>query len=122
MVYTSTSKALATLEWLVHLDQSVSPSDMVEVSLTIPPEIKVARMGEADLPEDWRRVDHPALQAMGADWVTSGSSVALQVPSAVIDGEWNVLINPAHPDFARLVQGKPKPHSLDRRLLKDVRT
>ncbi|MBI2497892.1 MAG: RES domain-containing protein, partial [Opitutae bacterium] len=41
---------------------------------------------------------------------------ALRVPSVVVPGEFNYLLNPAHPDFKRVKIGKPEPFSFDPRL------
>jgi RES domain-containing protein len=53
----------------------------------------------------------------GADsWLQSGSSLALEVPSVHSSTETNVLINPAHPDFAQLVIGIRFHFAFDHRL------
>jgi RES domain-containing protein len=41
----------------------------------------------------------------------------LELPSVIIRGEPNYLLNPAHPDFRKIVIGKPEPFSFDPRLL-----
>jgi RES domain-containing protein len=122
MVYTSTSLALASLEFFVHLDPSVAPDDLVSVSAAIPEDAIAERIETADLPADWRMTDHPALQQIGADWIAAKKSVALEVPSVVVDGEWNVLLNPAHPDFDKIAMDSPKPWSFDQRMFKAVRS
>ena len=40
----------------------------------------------------------------------------LVVPSAVIPAEVNYLLNPSHPDFARIRIDSPEPFVFDRRL------
>jgi RES domain-containing protein len=44
----------------------------------------------------------------------------LAVPSAVIPAETNYLLNPEHPDFARIGIGEPLELVTDLRLLKKV--
>lgn len=39
----------------------------------------------------------------GMQWVASGSSALLVVPSVIIPREHNVLINPKHPDAVAIV-------------------
>jgi RES domain-containing protein len=71
----------------------------------------------ATLPRDWHQSPPPtALQTIGDDWISRGSSVVLRVPSAVIENENNYLINPAHTDFKRLVIGSMEAFTLDSRL------
>jgi RES domain-containing protein len=56
----------------------------------------------ATLPRDWRQAPPPiSLQALGDDWISRDSSVVLRVPSAVIESEYNYLINPVHLDFKK---------------------
>jgi RES domain-containing protein len=42
--------------------------------------------------------------------------VALRVPSSVVLGEFNYLLNPAHPDFARITIARPESFDFDSRL------
>jgi RES domain-containing protein len=56
------------------------------------------------------------LRAFGDYWFDEKLSVTLRVPSAVVPGEWNYLLNPAHPDFARIVAARPIAFEFDPRL------
>jgi RES domain-containing protein len=122
MVYTSTSLSLAAMEFFVHIEIGTEPANLVSVSAELPvDESELRQRGEeltANLPEDWRRLDHPALRQMGPDWVASGSSLAMMVPSVVIEGEWNILINPNHPDVSRIKRAEPKPFHFDARMFR----
>jgi RES domain-containing protein len=53
-------------------------------------------------------------------WAESGDTVVLEVPSAVVPGEHDFLLNPRHPDFHRLTIGHPEP--FDPRATPDSRT
>jgi len=53
---------------------------------------------------------------LGTDRVARGTSVALSVPSALVPSEHNYLLNPAHPDFARVRVGGARRFSFDPRL------
>ena len=117
MVYTSPSLSLAAIEFFVHLDPSVAPDDLVSVKATLPrDEGKLARLDLGDLPANWRATDNPTLQAIGANWITAQTSVALEVPSVAVEGEWNVLLNPTHPDFAKIKLTPPEPFHFDKRM------
>jgi hypothetical protein len=66
------------------------------------------------LPRNWKIDPAPvALQAIGDNWVLSQRSLVLQVPSVIVPNESNFLLNPRHPDFARLRFGKSIPFALD---------
>jgi RES domain-containing protein len=117
MVYVSQSIALAVLEILVHLEDPkiLSAYQVCRVEWK---EEWVQVLDVAGLPEHWRDAVAPAaLKSIGDEWIRSGSSVVLQVPSAIIPNEVNFLLNPRHPDFSRIVLGAPQDFDFDARLL-----
>src|SRR5271170_2681340 len=118
MVYTSSSLALAAIEFFVHLDPSEAPMGLVSLGAELPDGLAVDRIEIAQLPQSWRRTDNKLLQRIGTDWVKSKRSVALIVPSATVDGEWNVLLNPGHQDFKKVEIGTPTPFHYDERMFK----
>ncbi len=79
--------------------------------------MSVKRIDATELPENWRYYPAPSeLQKMGTDWIRSAGYLALVVPSAINPLESNVLLNPAHPDAAKLVVDPGQPFHLDPRL------
>jgi RES domain-containing protein len=68
------------------------------------------------LPRNWHRLRDESLKKFGDRWIEKALSVALHVPSAAVRGEWNVLLNPAHPDFRRLKIQHPKRFEFDLRM------
>lgn len=117
VVYCSESRALAALEQLVHLHRNRLPRDFVCFPVEIPGEVEVRAMRAEDLPAEWRHQPGPAeLRDIGTGWAEARESVVLQVPSAVVPGEHNFLLNPRHPDFNRLAIGDPEPFAFDERL------
>ena len=48
-------------------------------------------------------------------WAAQAESLLLQVPSPTCPGEFNLLVNPRHPDFTRLQRFDCRPLQLDRR-------
>ena len=118
MVYTSQSAALAVLELLVHLNNSAVLASYVLFSARFDDKL-VTRLDRSRLPKNWRTFPAPAaLQALGDQWVKSRTSLVLGVPSVVVDGETNYLINPEHPDINALTISAPKRFDFDQRLLK----
>lgn len=51
------------------------------------------------IPPDWHEAPLKATQRIGNNWVSRQTSLILKVPSAVIPGDYNYLLNPAHPAF-----------------------
>jgi RES domain-containing protein len=115
VIYASASPSLAALEVLVHY--SVLPKGFVLTSVAVPESALIADVPEAALTEGW---DDPepraATREYGRRWVESNASVILRVPSTVINGEANYVINVRHPDFPKLTFGQPKPFPFDPRL------
>jgi RES domain-containing protein len=117
MLYASQSIALAALELLVHLRREQVLGSYRLFTLEIA-DASVLRIADSDLPTDWRANPLPVTCArLGDGWVASGRSVALLVPSTIIPREHNLLISPAHPDFAGIAQGAAsEPFGYDPRL------
>ena len=114
LVYTSGTKALAALESLVHLNPPV-----IFKYAAIPIEFDAALVEKVTaLPADWNDMPAPpSTRAIGDLWAKQARSAVLELPSVIIPGESNYLLNPAHPDFKKIVIGKPEPFSFDPRLL-----
>lgn len=113
IIYAAEHLSLAMLEILVHLDATSGIQPYVSWVIEVPTGAwKTVR----DLPPDWReRVERT--RSLGDAWLESGSPPVLSVPSAVVPGERNCLINPRHPEFslAWIVSG-PEPVTFDPRL------
>jgi RES domain-containing protein len=116
MVYTAQSQSLALLEMLVQ-DQPLR-AHYVMIPAYIPDDLAVVRVGPDELPPNWREPgSREHLQKLGADWIASGRSAVLAVPSVVVPAESNFLLNPSHPDFSRITPGEPVNHPTNFRLL-----
>jgi RES domain-containing protein len=117
MVYAASSLALGVLESFVHFSSPLLPADYVSVTIEIPDSLPIETWVATTLPADWAQTPAPSsLQAMGKAWIQSGSSAVLRVPSAVVSLEFNVLLNPAHPDSARIRAAPPERFVFDPRL------
>jgi RES domain-containing protein len=103
VVYCASSPALAQLEYLVHVDRSEAPDDLVVIPGSIPDGVLVQRWAVSSLPADWRQYPGPPeLRDRGSRWVNGRTAVALEVPSVVSPTEHDLLINPAHPEFGKI--------------------
>jgi RES domain-containing protein len=118
VVYTSGSRSLATVEYLVHLPQSVMPLDICMAEIEIPDPESGEPVSLDKLPPDWRAFPAPLqLAGIGEAWVRDGLSPVLKVPSAVIKDEWNYLLNPRHPLFRSVRIASVEDWQFDPRLL-----
>ena len=113
MVYTAGSIALAMLEWRAHLAQWPGPSVcLIDVSMD-----ESLIWTPTRLPNGWKTTPAPpSVTAFGDAWIGSQRSAVMRVPSAIVNQEWNYLLNPAHPEFFKLHIGKPRKIKLDPRL------
>ena len=113
VVYTSGAISLAMLEWRTNLTQWPAPPSVIieiefDASLVWSP---------AKLPVNWQRWPSPKTNAaVGDNWVNSGRSAVLKLPSAVVPREFNYLLNPTHPDFGKISLGKSQVFKADPRL------
>lgn len=119
LVYTAESRALALLEMMVQ--DAPLRARYVLIPAQWPETVSVTSVELADLAPDWRRLDRRyALQRIGRDWLAGGHSAVLAVPSAVVPAERNYLLNPEHPDFARIIMGEPEALDTDFRLMRPL--
>ncbi len=103
VIYASESRALAALEYLVHTPLTNIPANLQIITVSIPAAIKVKQINISDLPSGWNL--YPAQFVtieLGTNWVISGEYLLLRVPSAVIPHEYNIIINPSHPDMRKV--------------------
>jgi RES domain-containing protein len=118
VVYTSSSLSLATLEVLVHLEDPDAFKRLFSwVPLEIPDDL-VERLDPSQLHAGWRADEtNSTSQSVGDVWLRSNRSAVLAVPSVVTPGEWNYLLNPAHPGFREILIGAARPFQPDARLV-----
>lgn len=117
MVYTATSLALAAMEVFVHLDPSVAPDDLVAAEISTPEDLPIEVVEVEALPVRWRATEVETSR-IGTAWARAGRTVMLRVPSAVVEGEWNVLLNPAHAEFGRVAVVRTVPFRYDERMFR----
>jgi len=112
--YASQSVSLAALERLVHYKRldGLAPHVLCSADL---PEACILRLKSP--PSGWNALDSAdAIREVGNDWHDEMKSAALMVPSVIIPGEFNFLINSRHPDWRWSWVSRPVEFSFDRRL------
>jgi RES domain-containing protein len=118
VIYASQSRALCLLEVLAGI-RSVKRIDAYFIISIRFDDSLLTQVEPGDLPAEWRRSPPPSsTQRIGDRWAEQQGSVVLRVPSSIVPDEHNYLINPAHPDFARIEIGTPEELSIDSRLLR----
>ena len=119
LIYASETRALACLETIVHLDAGTLPLNRYLVAVTIPKDVwgRARTETAASLPVGWDA--EPAGRtsvAFGVAWVRSAGCAVLRVASIIVPEEFNVLINPGHPDSTRIGAEKVRKWLYDPRL------
>ena len=115
LIYTSESVALAALEVIVRL---ATPKLYSRVTYELPNDVSTELMTIADLPPNWE-LPFPNIRLLEFEksWAKEQRSLALKVPSAVVQGEgWNYLLNPLHPESRTVRITNIAPFSFDARL------
>ncbi len=115
LIYAASNRALAMSEVAVHITFQMMPNQYWIIEIEIPDNIVINSCGE--LPSDWNSFPYnDATRKIGDSLVHENKYLALKVPSAVVQKEWNVLINPFHRDFKQVKILNTEPFQLDRRL------
>lgn len=118
VVYTASSAALAAMEMLVHLERTELLAAYALIEVLVPNRL-VHSIDPSLLPDHLRETPPPpSLRRIGDGWLNEKRSVALRVPSAIVDVDTNVLLNPQHPDISKITVQKARPFAFDRRLVK----
>ena len=117
MVYCATSPALAALEFFVNLNPGEAPDELLMVQATVPDEF-VETLDESLLPSDWRELNSLVCRDLGSGWARSRRSPALLVPSVVVAGDTNLLVNPEHADFGKVSVAVAIPFRFDPRMFR----
>ena len=117
MVYTSETASLTMLETLVHINAPQLLDSFTLLSIDIPDD-QIQIFDPNLLPDNWASEDAPIELALyGDNWIESGDSIALRIPSALSPVESNFLINPHHPLLPDLMSAvKRIPYQFDYRL------
>jgi RES domain-containing protein len=118
VVYASTSLALAAVETFVNLEPNLQPADLVSVEGEIPDALEISKLDLKALPTNWHESRDESLRRFGDEWIHAGKTVAMQVPSAAVRGEWNLLLNPAHRDLRKIKFREPIPFKFDIRMFR----
>lgn len=108
VVYAASTRALACLETMVHLGGGL-PLNRYLVRVDIPDEVWDQRitLTSQTAPVGWDALPIGMVSLdCGEQWLRGRASAIMVVPSIVVPEELNILINPLHPDTARIASTK----------------
>ncbi len=114
IIYNSEHYSTALLEKLVYGSGRLPPNQHF-VEITIPRGLSYEIFSPPALP-GWDSMPATVSKAFGEQWCIEKRSVVLMAPSVVARLDNNVLVNPAHPEFAKIQVSLHQPVYWDRRL------
>jgi RES domain-containing protein len=119
IVYLAESAAGAMVEILVHLELGPTnlPANYKLLKAEAPDDLSVRSVLDRDLPANWRE-DLVLTRTLGDEWLAARATALLRVPSAIVPETWNVLLNPLHPEAARISVVWHREYPWDGRLVK----
>lgn len=118
MVYTSPTISLCILELRVHIDQSLFPYLPLHslIALEIPDKC-ITEISQDQLPADWNAIPMTLTsQSFLTPYIESNSSLGFKLPSVVSPSEYNIVLNPKHPDIDKVTIRDIVPFAFDFRL------
>ncbi|MGB0880618.1 MAG: RES family NAD+ phosphorylase [Polaribacter sp.] len=103
IIYTAESRALAMAEVAVHLTIATLPSDYVMITIDVPDNISIKKLHIEELHKNWNNNPPSSTTTkIGYHFINSNDTCIMKVPSAVVKGDFNYLINPYHKDFKKI--------------------
>jgi RES domain-containing protein len=117
IVYCAPNPATALLEALVHAEIDIEdiPVTFRYMEIEARDSIAFETALTGALAPGWQS-NLEITRRVGDQWLLSGRTALLRVPSAVVPATWNVLINPQHRDSARIRVARIHQHAVDPRL------
>lgn len=103
LIYTAESRALASYEVSVHVPLSLLSKDYFMIEIEVSDSVVIEVLDEAKFPFGWdNHPVHQNSQLIGDSFVRECKSLILKVPSVVVKGDYNYLINERHSDFSKI--------------------
>ncbi len=116
LLYTGENRALCTAEIAVHIPLGITPKDYVLITIELP-DAKIEEIEGSKLPRRWHSSPpHPFTKSYGDEFSARNDALILKVPSAVVQGEFNFLVNPNHKKAKEIKILKIEPFRFDKRL------
>jgi RES domain-containing protein len=116
VIYTASSRSLACLENVVHSSGEALHQPFKILVIYIPDHIFTESISLKSLPAGWNLKARPKVcQNLGSAWLSDQKSLLLKVPSAIVNKEFNFILNVNHPDFKKVKIIDREDFAFDRR-------
>ena len=115
MLYTSGHISLTVLEMLVNTNFKDYSIALDLLFIKLPDNETTSEITLSKIKENWKD-DISYTKFIGDEFIKQNHALLLKVPSAVINEEYNFLINPLHTDFKKVKIQKTKSFWPDKRL------
>ncbi len=100
VIYTAANRALAMAEVAVHFSYGDIPTGYKMISIETPEKMAIFNITNKDLPANWNKFPYlTETQLLGDKFLQENKYCLLRFPSAVVKGDYNILIDPNHSQF-----------------------
>ena len=121
VIYTSEHASLAAWEKIVHVTSFENlPKNLLLVKIELPDGTEIQSVPQKILVKGWNSYPF-ALETVdyGTAFLQKKEHLALKVPSVIIPDEFNILLNPLHPDIRDCKVISTVPFVFDQRVSKE---
>ncbi len=118
VIYTSEHASLAAWEKIVHVTSFENlPKNLLLVKIELPDGIEIQSVPQKVLVKGWASFPF-ALETIdyGTSFLQKKEHMALKVPSVIIPDEFNIILNPLHPDIRNCKVVSTIPFVFDQRV------
>jgi RES domain-containing protein len=116
MLYLSSHASLAILELLVHVQWKQMELTLDLLSIRLPDQAPAKELTAGKLKKNWQQ-DLAYTRSLGDGFIQSGQFLVLKVPSVIVPEEYNLLVNPRHPDARKIRISYTRHFKPDQRLI-----
>ncbi len=117
VLYTGENKEIALLETIVHTPPMLVPS--LEILTLEIPDGSITEISIAELPKNWSNYPAPSILAeIAENWIQENKTIALKVPSCIIQSTHIYILNCRHPKYNQVKLIDHQNFNFDSRLTK----
>jgi RES domain-containing protein len=102
VLYTSQARSLALLELLVHFSSISAMQQSYHYAVLEVPDEFIVELPTDCLPKDILLYNQAELWSLTDHYFLLENTLALRVPSVLVNGEYNYLLNPAHALYKKI--------------------